>query len=105
MNRLPLMAALLVLVLTACDSGEAPSTESASQLPSLSGTAFRNVHVVDVHSGSVLRDRTVVVSDGRVHAIVAAGDQLNPGLTVIDGGRAFSRPRAGRHARPPDDRG
>lgn len=54
--------------------------------------ALDNVHVVDVTSGEVIRDRQVLLRDGQVESITAAGVAADSAYRRIDAGGAFLSP-------------
>jgi len=49
--------------------------------------AIRAGHLVDVERGEVRRDQVVLVRDGRIVSVQAAGERLPSGVPVIDLGR------------------
>lgn len=49
------------------------------------GTAFVNVDVIDVETGTLMEDRTVLVQDKRIAAILDDGAALPEGVELIDG--------------------
>ncbi len=65
--------------------------------------AFTNVHVVPMDQERVVRDQTVIVGDGRIVAIGAAGAaELPPNATIVDGQGGYLLPGlAEMHAHVP----
>ena len=65
--------------------------------------AFTNVHVVPMDQERVVRDQTVIVGDGRIVAIGAAGAaELPPTATIVDGEGGYLLPGlAEMHAHVP----
>lgn len=69
-----------------------PLGSAEAQSSSTASTTFTHVHIVPMDTEKVLRDQTVIVTDGKVSAI---GTNLTPpeGSTVIDGhGEAYLSP-------------
>ncbi|GAP66613.1 amidohydrolase [Mizugakiibacter sediminis] len=81
-----------VSLLLACAAGFAARPSRAQETPAKDVTAFVAVNVVPMDRERVLRDRTVLVEDGR---IVAIGRKVAvpKGARIVDGaGRAFLSP-------------
>jgi imidazolonepropionase-like amidohydrolase len=75
---------LLALIFAGCN----PTPEGAGQTALL----IRNVHVVDVEKGTVLRDQQLVVDSGRIRQIASQTEHPERYLTVIDGKGAYAVP-------------
>ena len=76
-GRLLLLALLPALVLSACATP--PSAPAGGAAATAAGTPAADlviapVHVVDTRAGRLLPDRAVVIREGRIAAVVAAGD-------------------------------
>lgn len=79
------LAVSAAFVTTGC--GVTPDHAAAAPL------AITGVHVVDVGSGDLARDQTIVVRDGRIESIgPAATLAVPPGATVFDAAGAFAIP-------------
>ncbi|MDB4906295.1 MAG: amidohydrolase [Gemmatimonadetes bacterium] len=86
MIRHALAAALLAAASSSCSR-----LPTAGGLPTNGSTEFRHVAVIDVATGAVLPDRTVLVSGNRIVSI-ASGEQASAAGTVIDGRGKFLMP-------------
>jgi imidazolonepropionase-like amidohydrolase len=65
----------------------------AAQPPLANATAIRHVTVVDVSSGSLLRDQDVVIVGDRIASVGPSADHALPGVSqIIDGGGKFLIP-------------
>jgi imidazolonepropionase-like amidohydrolase len=78
-----LAAAAAALILTSC----AVSSRTAP-----ADLVIRNVTVVDVEHGTLLRERTVVIREGVITGVLEAGDVAPPAARVIDGAGRFLIP-------------
>lgn len=81
LRRLPLLLTVVLL------AGGCASTSAAPPPPGppsalRADLVIDGVHVVDVESGRVSRDRAVVVRDGRIERIVSAGTAVEAARTV-----------------------
>jgi len=84
------LAALLIVFLHG-SPGDQPGSTRPGQPPLL--LAIRNVNVISVAEGAVLRGTTVVITDDRITAIGPAADLVLPaGASVLDGTGKFLVP-------------
>lgn len=84
----PRLAALGLLCLLGACSGGTRAPEAVSTQRPVGKLAIVHVDVVDVASGELLPDRTVLIEGGRITA-VAPSSRLSvpPGALVVDGPR------------------
>lgn len=69
---------------------EKPSDLLEVNIPS--SLAVDNVHLVNVRTGEIQRDRQLLIVEGRIKEINEAGSDVEEGTTVIDAGGAFVTP-------------
>lgn len=87
MNRA--LVPLLCAALAACATGGHPATRTAAP----ADLAIVHASVVDVESGEILRDRTVLVRSGRIAAVAPSSELGAPaGVRVVDGTGRFLIP-------------
>lgn len=79
----------IAIIAAAALAIQAPS--ASAQRRAEPNLAITHVNVVDVTTGTVLSDRTVVVENGRI-ASVATGDRIPEGLRIVDGTGKFLMP-------------
>lgn len=91
---------VLLLIALFCALSTAPVNADSAKT-----RAFVNVHVVPMDEETVLRDRSVVIEDGRITAIHEADSwQPDGDMTVIDGGGGYLLPGlAEMHAHVPGE--
>ncbi|HVL78773.1 MAG TPA: amidohydrolase family protein [Sphingomicrobium sp.] len=86
---MPRLIAQMLAVLAAATVAVVPAP--ARDAPQIG--AVRNVHIVDVQSGLVIRDQTVVIADGKIRQIGPAQNVPIPfGAKVLDGDGGFLIP-------------
>ena len=92
-RRLATGAALVASLVVALFAAAVAWPEPRLQPVQPSSFAIRGVAVVDVTSGAVRANRTVLVRDGRIAAVRPAGDVAIPaGMRVVDGRGLFAIP-------------
>lgn len=91
---------VLLLIALFCALSAAPVNADSAKT-----RAFVNVHIVPMDEETVLRDRSVVIEDGRITAIHDADSwQPDGDMTVIDGGGGYLLPGlAEMHAHVPGE--
>ena len=78
--------ALLLIALAACACG--PSREKANT----SAILIKNVHVVDVINGTLLKDQQILVDSGRIQLIASEIQNSKGYKNVIDGQNSYAMP-------------
>jgi len=78
--------ALLLIALAACACG--PSREKAKT----SAILIKNVHVVDVINGTLLKDQQILVDSGRIQVIASQIQNAKGYKNVIDGQNSYAMP-------------
>ena len=77
--RTGILPVAVVLLAIACHHGRSGSSDGA-----LPVTALRNVHVVDVNRGIVMRDRTLPIAAGKIRDVGPSDMRVPLNATVVD---------------------
>lgn len=109
-RRMPQVPIMLVacLAMAACARGQSGAEAAANTAPAEERSiAFVGVDVVPMDRDTVLRDHTVVVSDGRIVSVAPAADaEIPEGARRIDGAGRYLMPGLAEmhgHVPGPDD--